>query len=272
VTHENHDEDQRTTRAGSSRRSAGTAPSSTAEWRDLLRNDELPEEFAELSRRKRRRAAKHWRSARREEREQHIRDARKKTPTPLAVPAVALLAAVAVAVAALLLPSNDTQDRAKAKASPAAPAEVSPTTPSSPAASPTVTLTDPDQVAKEFVTAYSTRLPLQDGSHAAAVKRAAPYASAPLVDNLKRHSDKDFNRLVAAQATEAKPTKVEITQPTDKQRPAPDTSIRIWRQATVTVAVKGTDPYTYTRHLTVEVARAGLQTPWMVTRVLGIEE
>ncbi|WP_157856106.1 hypothetical protein [Actinacidiphila yeochonensis] len=138
--------------------------------------------------------------------------------------------------------------------------------------SPTPTPTTPDQVAKAFVTAYTTRFPLKDQDHDAAVERAAPYASTPLVANLKKHDDKDFNQLVAAQAVSAKPTEVTIGQPSDKQRPAVDTSIRVWRQADITIAVTGTDDYTYTRHLTVEVTRADAASPWMVTRVLGIQE
>ncbi|HBF84434.1 MAG TPA: hypothetical protein DD420_32250 [Streptomyces sp.] len=127
-------------------------------------------------------------------------------------------------------------------------------------------------MAKAFVTAYTTRFPLQDQTHEAAVDRAAPYASTPLVANLKKHDDKDFNQLVAAQAVSAKPTDVSVGKPEDKQRPAVDTSIRVWRQTDVTVTVTGSDNYTYTRHLTVEVARADAASPWTVTRVLGIQE
>lgn len=278
MTHDPHEDEPTAptpdpdSKARSRRGSGAGAPSTAAEWRDLLRQDELPEELASLPRRKRRRAAKRWRSARREERDQAIKKARGKPPTTIAVPLLALLIALAVAVGALVWPNDDAPAKAKSKPSPTAAASSEPAEPTAPAASPSVQFINPDKVAEEFITAYSTRLPYQDGSHVAAVKRAAPYASSPLVDNLKRHGDKDFDRLVAAQAVEAKPTKTEIAQPTDKQRPAPDTSVRIYRQATVTVAVKGTDPYTYTRHLTVEVSRADLNSPWMVTRVLGIEE
>ncbi|MER0477025.1 hypothetical protein ABR737_01400 [Streptomyces sp. Edi2] len=273
MTYDQHEEEPTGPPINRPSRGPAGAPSTAAEWRDLLRKDELPDEFADLPRRQRRRAAKRWRSARRMEREQAIRHARSKPPTTLAVPALALVVAAAIAVGTLLWPGDDGPARtSKPKAGPAAPISTPSTTPSTPAAHPTVELTDPDKVAREFVNAYTTRLPYQDGSHAAAVKRAAPYASTPLVENLKRHGDKDFDHLVAAQALEAKPTKVEIAQPTEKQRPAPDTSVRVYRQATVTIAVKGTDPYTYTRHLTLEVSRADPSAPWMVTRVLGIEE
>ncbi|GLF98280.1 hypothetical protein [Streptomyces yaizuensis] len=277
MTHDHHDDEPTTPAPSTENRprpgtGAGAAPSTAAEWRDLLRRDELPDELASLPRRKRRRAAKRWRSARREEREQAIRKARGKPPTTLAVPALALLAAAAVAVGALMWPSDDAPARTKSSPSPTAAVSSDPPTPTAPAAGPPAQFADPDKVAEGFASAYSTRLPLQDGSHKAAVKRAAPYASGPLVDNLTRHGDKDFDRLVATQATEARPTKTKIGQPSGTQRPAPDTSVRVYRQATIAVAVKGTDPYTYTRHLTIEVSRADTGAPWMVTRVLGIEE
>ncbi|MFJ1662245.1 hypothetical protein [Streptomyces anthocyanicus] len=262
----------RDSRASSRRSSGADAPSTSTEWRDLLRRQELPDELAGLPRRKRRRAAKRWRSARRDEREQAVKRAQKKPPVTLAVPVVALLLALAVGIGALVWPDDDGPSKAKHQPSPTAPAPASSVSPPAPTTAPTAQFINPDQVAEKFITAYTTRLPYQDGSHEAAVKRAAPYASSPLVANLKRHGDKDFDRLVAAQAVEARPTKTEIGQPTGSQRPAPDTSVRIYRQATVTVAVKGTDPYSYTRRLTVEVSRADLNSPWMVTRVLGIEE
>jgi hypothetical protein len=153
---------------------------------------------------------------------------------------------------------------------------VAPQDPSSaaptPSASAPAVADNPQAVAKAFVTAYTTRRPLQDGSHTASVERAAPYASTPLVENLNKHDDRDFNQLVAAQATSATPTQVDIGQPSQKQRPAPDTSVRVYLQADVTLDVKGTDPYTYTRHLTLEVARADSASAWMVTRVLGLQE
>ncbi|MFF8786906.1 hypothetical protein [Streptomyces sp. NPDC015125] len=273
MTHDHHEEEPTSPADSRPSRGAAGVPTTAAEWRDLLRNEELPEEFADMPRRKRRRAAKRWRSARRLEREQAIRGARGKPSTTLAVPAIALIVAAGIALGSLLwLDEGGPARSASDKGSPAAPVTTPSTTPSTPAARPTVKLTAPDQVAREFTNAYTTRLPYQDGSHAAAVKRAAPYASSPLVENLKRHGDRDFDHLVAAQAREAKPTRTQISQPSGKQRPAPDTSIRLYRRADVTIAVKGTDSYTYTRHLTLEVSRADTSAPWMVTRVLGIEE
>ncbi|MFD7620059.1 hypothetical protein [Streptomyces sp. NPDC059802] len=271
-----HEKDPHTSESPSASpgRTSGRAPvpQTPAEWRELLRREELPPEITELRGRKRRKAKRRWHSARRDERAEWIREERKKTPTPAVVPVIALVVAAAVAGAAWLWP-HEGGDGAKPKASPTvvAPEEPASTSPT-PAASAPAVADKPEAVAKAFATAYTARRPVQDGSHKAAVERAAPYASAPLVQNLKAHDDRDFNELVAAQATEAKPTKVDIGQPSAKDRPAPDTSVRVYLQADVELTVTATEPYSYTRHLTIEVARADAASHWMVTRVLGLKE
>ncbi|MFF9785680.1 hypothetical protein [Streptomyces nigrescens] len=276
MTHPNDPETPDSAPARNKRKGA-PVPQTAAEWREALRKEELPPEFAVLSLRQRRRARKQWRSARRDERAEWIKNERKKTPTPVTVPIIALALAGAVAGAAWLLPSSDTDaHNATSKPTPAVSPHASEdpqasTGPSPSSSAPSVPDT-PDAVAKAFVTAYTTREPLKDGSHTASVDRAARYASTPLVKNLKKHDDRDFNQLVAAQATQARPTKVTISEPEGKQRPAVDTSIRAYRSADVSIAVQGTDNYTYTRHLTIEVARADAASPWMVTRVLGVKE
>ncbi|MFK0142549.1 hypothetical protein [Streptomyces murinus] len=249
------------------------SPRTAAEWREALRREELPPELAELPLRKRRRARKYWRSARAEERAEWIRSERRKTPTPLTVPILALLAAGTVAVTAWLTSGHHSHAPQATHTTP--PVTQQPVTNEqrrgqtpTPAASPTT----PDDVAKAFLTAYSTRYPRADQTHDAAVDRAAPYASTPLVTNLKKHDDKDFDQLVAAQAVQATPTQVTVTSPGGKQRPSADTPVRVWRQAAITIGVTGTDDYSYTRHLTLEVTRADAASPWMVTRVLGIQE
>ena len=248
-------------------------PRTPADWRDLLRQEELPEEFGALPRRQRRRARRRWRSARRDEHTRWISEQRRRTPTPLVIPLVALLVAGVVTAVSLWPRAQDESTRPR-KPTPA-PTVVSPApsrTSASPTAEPTVAMDDPDQVAKAFATAYCTRRPLQDGTHAGAVERAEPYASGPLVANLKRHEDRDFNELVAAQAIEATPSTVKVALPDAADRPAADSSIRVWRKVTVTVDVQATEPYSYQRVLTLEVSRADTDRPWMVTRVLGVKE
>ncbi|MFE0373563.1 hypothetical protein [Streptomyces tendae] len=261
--------------SAASREKSGRAPvpQSAAEWRELLREEELPPEIDELRGRKRRKAKRRWHSARRDERTEWIREERKKTPTPTVIPVIALILAAAVAGAAWLWPDRHGADTAKPKATPTveAPEEQASASPTPTASAPLVA-DEPEAVANAFVTAYTLRRPVEDGSHKAAVERAAPYASTPLVENLKKHDDRDFNELVAAQATEAKPTKVDIGQPSAKDRPAPDTSVRVYLQADVSLDVKATESYRYTRHLTIEVARADAASRWMVTRVLGLKE
>ncbi|WP_199550301.1 hypothetical protein [Streptomyces sp. N35] len=258
-------------------------PQTAAEWREVLRNQPLPPEMAALPRRQRRRAKKAWRTAQRTDRTAAIRAERRNTPTGPAIPVIALVLAGVVAGAAWLWPDNSGNSQATAKPSPSASSSSTPApfasdipplpTPSAASEDPQAGQ-DPERTAKGFATAYSTRFPFQDGTHEAAVERAAAYMSQPLVENLKRYDDLDFNQLVAAQASEAKPVKVTITSPAGKERPAPDTSVRVWRNATVKIAVKGTTDYTYTRRLTLEISRADT-TPgnaWMVTRVLGVEQ
>lgn len=226
MTHEtdpNTPEDDAPAARGTSRRARRTTgPQSADEWRELLRQQELPPEISELSRRKRRKARRHWRSAQREERTQLIRRARKNTPTPIVVPILGLIVAAAVAAGALLWPDKPGPDTVTTKPTPTVEA---PRAPSSPAPAPSAsapTIDDtPQSVAKAFTTAYTNRRPLEDGGHEAAVDRARPYMSTALAYNLAKHDDRDFDRLVAAQATAATPTKVTIGKPTSAQRPAP---------------------------------------------------
>ncbi|MEV7885175.1 hypothetical protein ACWD3I_25375 [Streptomyces sp. NPDC002817] len=243
-------------------------------WRDLLRAEELPEEIADLPFRKRRRARRAWRSARRDARARWVKEERRKVPTPLSVPIILLIVAGLVAGASWLTSHHD-RDTVQTKppathAATEAPTDDAP----SPAASASTTVRrpgTPDGIAKAFVLAYTTRILLQDGTHSAAVERAAPYASTALVDNLNKHDDIDWNKLVAAQATSATPTQVSINVPAAREEFAPDTPVRVYRDATARIEVKGTDDYTYTRKFTLEVSRADVGQPWMVTRVLGLE-
>lgn len=244
-------------------------------WRELLRADELPDEIADLPFRKRRRARRAWRSARRDARARWVKEERRKVPTPLSVPIILLVVAGLVAGVSWLNSHRD-RDIVQSKppathSAPQSPQDDSPS-PSASASSTAGRPGTPDVIAKAFVLAYTTRNPLQDGTHSAAVERAAPYASSALVDNLNKHDDIDWNKLVATQATSATPTQVSINTPPAKEKFAPDTAVRVYRDATARIEVKGTDDYTYTRHLTLEVSRADVGQPWMVTRVIGLEE
>ncbi|WP_019061430.1 hypothetical protein [Streptomyces prunicolor] len=251
------------------------SPRTPEGWRELLRADEPPEQIADLPFRRRRRATRAWRSARRDARARWIKEERRKVPTPLSVPIILLVVAGLVAGASWLTSHRD-RDTVQAKPPATRSAAPSPHDDSpSPAASASSAArrpATPDGIAKAFVLAYTTRILLQDGTHSAAVERAAPYASTALVDNLNRHDDFDWNKLVAAQATSATPTQVSINAPAAKEEFAPDTPVRVYRDATARIEVKGTDDYTYSRRLTLEVSRADVGQPWMVTRVLGLEK
>lgn len=252
-----------------------TTPSTAEQWRQFLR-EQPPEEIGELPFRKRRRARRAWRTARRAERAETIRRERRQVPTPLYVPVIALLVAAAVGTAALVQ-SDDKPAKAQAKPDrTVAPAAPGPQTPSS-AASPEVSQdvprpTDPEELAKAFMSAYAKRSPAFEETHVQAVRRAAPYASTSLVDNLTKHRDKDWDHLIAAQANYATPTRVTVSVPKAKDAPGVDTSLRIYRSATARIKVRGTDNYSYTRHLVLEVARHDVGGLWQVTRVFGLGE
>lgn len=254
-------------------RPEGPRSSWTAEdWRQILRDD-APPELGELPFRARRRARRAWRSARRTDRVERLRRERRNVPTPLYVPVIALVLAAAVGVAAWLNTGDTTRDgadRSSRSVAPAAPDSAEPAT--SPEPSPTATRpADPTQLARAFTLAYTKRLPALESSHTEAVRRAAPYASEALVENLTAHRDMDWNRLVAAQADSAIPTKVTLSSPRGKDRPGPDTSVRLYRDAAVHIQVRGADTYSYTRHLVLEVTRNDVGDAWMVTRVFGLE-
>lgn len=255
-----------------------SAPRTAEQWRELLRKEELPEPLAELPLLRRRRARRAWRSARRDARAEWVKRERRNVPTPITVPIIALLLAGLVAASSWLWPEEDhvpspARPHSTATAAPARPADDTPDpTPTSSSTATPKRPASPDGIAKAFVTAYSTRSPEREDSHVAAVNHAAPYASQALVSNLKRHEDRDWNTLVATQALTATPSNVTVSAPAAAQQLPPDTSVRAYRQATVRIDVKGTDDYSYTRHLTVEVSRADVGQLWQVTRVLGIKE
>ncbi|GGX46171.1 hypothetical protein [Streptomyces noursei] len=263
--------------ASTTRNGRETAAERTAEqWRELLRKEQLPEPLAELPFRKRRRARKAWRSARRDARAAWVKRERRAVPTPVSVPIIALVLAGLVGAASWLWPDQDsTPARTTPHHTPTAQHPPAPDATVPPAPTPSHTPQrpqSPDDIAKAFVTAYCTRNPARDASHVAAVNRAAQYASTALVDNLTRHNDLDWNQLIAAQASTATPSSVTLTTPADTQQLPPDTSIRVYRQATARIDVKGTDNYSYIRHLTIEVSRGDVGQPWQVTRVLGVQE
>ena len=252
-------------------------PGTSEHWRELLRRDEQPDEIAELPLRQRRRARKHWRSARRDERAQWIRAQRANPPTGLHIPAVAILLAAVIGLSTWLWPQHHGNARPQAQqpspvATQAQPAgQPSAGTPTAAAsASPDTAAMSPQQIAVAFMTGYCTRIPLQDASQAGAVARAAPYASSALVDNLTHFDDHDFDVLVSRQVSEAHPGDVTAIAPTEEQRPGPDTQLRVYLQATTTVSATATVSYTYQRSLTLEISRADVGDPWMVTRIIGL--
>jgi len=244
------------------------------EWRALLRDNlSYPEEVKAGARRERRQAKKQHRDDARRNTTEWIRQERQRDPIR---PVGALLIVVLIlglGLAARWLGSGSTT--AHAKAAPAATATAAaPTVPtaaatasptSAPSSSAPVDLTDPNHVAQEAVQLYLTRNPVLDQDHTASVERAAPYLEPDLEQNLSAHTDTAWEKLVADGGV-ATVTAVKVG-PAAAGLPV-DTPLRVWRQVTATVVVKGYSNYTSATVLQVEVTNDGGQ--WHVSRILGL--
>jgi hypothetical protein len=248
---------------------------SPQEWREILRTGLTPPEATGglLARRRARRA--HRRAARRATRQWVAEERRREPLRPAGALAVVVLLLALGAGARWVWPSlAGPEAPAKASASPSAerggqsPGHESRTSSFSPSpkASAAVDRGDSDQVAAEAIRRYLTRNPPVDGDHKAAVKRAAPYLTDTLAENLQQHPDPEFDRLVSrggvAVVSRAK------VRPAGKDLPG-DTPIRVWRTVAATVKVAGYTRYSETTTLQVEVIEG--RRGWRVSRILGLE-
>ncbi|MGK5543370.1 hypothetical protein ACSNOH_01295 [Streptomyces sp. URMC 127] len=264
-------------------------PSSAQEWRDLLKaRYDYPEEAKEGTRRQRRRARKAYRRRDRERRQEWIREERRKEPVTAggALLLVVLLLLVGLGVKGWS-GSSDTSTGAAASSRPApshsalqsTPSAMPSTAPaaskpSSPPPSPPASLSEnstPDvrqaeSVVDQWVRQYLTRNPPVDETHEGPVRRAAPWASSALTDNLLHHTDPAWDILVSRGGI-ATVTDVKIT-PAGGGLP-PDNPLRVWRTAAAEIKVHGYTDYTETRTLRTEVMLSGDRT-WQITRVLGL--
>ncbi|MBF6050158.1 hypothetical protein GO001_34150 [Streptomyces sp. NRRL B-1677] len=265
-------------------------PSSAQEWRDLLKaRYDYPDEAKDGTLRQRRRARKAYRRRDRERRQEWIREERQKEPVTAggALLLVALLLLVGLGVKWWSGSSSDTSASAEASARPSpspsalqsappgmpmpsmAPAAPKPSSPSPPASlsensSPDVR--QAESVVDQWVRQYLTRNPPVDETHEGPVRRAAPWASAALTDNLLHHTDPAWDILVSRGGI-ATVTDVKIT-PAGGDLP-PDNPLRVWRNAAAEIKVHGYTDYTETRTLRTEVMLSG-EGKWQITRVLGL--
>ncbi|MGW3377413.1 hypothetical protein [Streptomyces hydrogenans] len=248
------------------------------EWRELLKATyDYPEETDDGSRRQRRRARKAWRKTERARTTAWIAQERRREPTTARAAFVVVAALLAVGVLTRVGPDwlSTRADPPKATAQPnptaapsgddkpPAPTSTSPT--AAPSSADAVDLTDPNAVAEQFIRHYLTRNPPEDGDHRASVRRAAPWATPALSENLAAHEDRAFAVLVSRGGV-ATVRKVTIG-PTPQGLPA-DTPLRVWRAVTATVDVAGYTNYTDTVSLKAEITDTGRG--WRVARLLGL--
>ncbi|MEV4506050.1 hypothetical protein [Streptomyces klenkii] len=259
-------------------------PGSAQEWRELLKaRYDYPDEAKDGTIRQRRRARKAYRRRDRERRQEWIREERQKEPVTAggALLLVVLLLLVGLGVkwwssgsssagaqsSSRPAPSHSALQSASPTVAPAAP---KPSTPPSPPASlsenSTPDVRQAESVVDQWVRQYLTRNPPVDETHEGPVRRAAPWASSALTDNLLHHTDPAWDILVSRGGI-ATVTDVKIT-PAGGDLP-PDNPLRVWRNAAAEIKVHGYTDYTETRTLRTEVMLSG-DGKWQITRVLGL--
>ncbi|WP_455409994.1 hypothetical protein [Streptomyces hiroshimensis] len=261
-------------------------PGSAQEWRELLKaRYDYPDEAKDGTLRQRRRARKAYRRRDRERRQEWIREERQKEPVTAggALLLVVLLLLVGLGVK-WWTSSSDAGAEASARPAPShsalqsappgmpatAPTLPKPSTPPSPPASlsenSSPDVRQAESVVDQWVRQYLTRNPPVDETHEGPVRRAAPWASSALTDNLLHHTDPAWDVLVSRGGI-ATVTDVKIT-PAGGVLP-PDNPLRVWRNAAAEIKVHGYTDYTETRTLRTEVMLSG-EGKWQITRVLGL--
>lgn len=251
-------------------------------WRELL-NEALPArpqpENTTGSRRERRRARKaagiehRWRTR------EAIDAERRREPVTAGGAALLIVAILAVGAGARWLSGEDYAPATPA-VSPSAEVTQAPSPPPAerddpPAARDQIELadedeapdlSDPEQVAREWASAYLTRNPPEDQGHTASVERAAAWMTEALALNLAEHDDPLYHTLVSrGGVSEVTDVTVETADPDL----GTDTPVRVWRQLSITVEVQGYTDYTDTHEVQAEIIQAD-EDAWLVARVLGL--
>ncbi|MGW0121718.1 hypothetical protein [Streptomyces sp. NPDC003327] len=249
------------------------------QFRELLRSQyEYPEDVEDQRGRRRRRTRRASRKDERARTAQWIEQERRREPISSRAALLLVVALLAIGVLGRYGPGWITgRDDAASKIAATATASATPSgtdnkpagspsiTPPTPSATPPADLSDPDTVAAEFVRHYLTRNPPVDEDHTAAVRRAAPWASAALVRNLAGHDDPAFGRLVSRGGVATVSTVT--VKPADTRLPG-DTPLRVWRTVTAKVDIVGYTTYSETTTLQTELITDG--TGWRVNRILGV--
>ncbi|MFI5867762.1 hypothetical protein [Streptomyces sp. NPDC051546] len=249
-----------------------------AEWREILRNFDYPDEVSSGPRRGRAGRKRAHREDVRRRTKEWVKEERRREPIrPVgALIIVALIIGIGLG-SRFLWPDllgaekQGTKATATAPADPAAPDNKPSGTPSSssapsPSASPAVDLSKAETVAEQMVRLYLTRNPPADGKHGASVLRAAPYMTPALVENLGSSSDPAWDKLVSRGGVST--VGAVKVGPADSGLPG-DSPLRVWRKVEATVSVEGYTKYTEQTVLQVELTNS-TGTAWRVSRILGL--
>ncbi|MGW2227455.1 hypothetical protein [Streptomyces formicae] len=254
---------------------------SPQEWREILRSWDYPEEVETGRRRERRRARRAHRTEARRRTTQWVREERRRDPIRprAALVIVAVILGLGVGARWLWPGLNGDDDRPSASVSASSTPAVQDDKPgtgetdtatSSPSSSPSpaADLSKPDHVAESAIRRYLTRNPPADGDHTAPVLKAAPYMAPALVENLASSSDPAWDKLVSRGGV-ATVTTIKAGPVPEKKRLPVDTPLRVWRQVTAKVHVKGYTDYDEQHVLQVELTNPS-GNAWRVTRILGL--
>ncbi|MEW2310654.1 hypothetical protein AB0918_18770 [Streptomyces sp. NPDC006864] len=243
-------------------------------FRELLRETryDYPEDTRTGGRGQRRRARRQHRTEQRRLTARRLDQERRREPTRARAALLVVLLLLAIGTAARYGPDWLTGSAGQVTTAPASPSTAPPSQtddkPPAAAPSPTASALDrstPDTVAEQFARAYLTRNPPVDQSHGTVVRRAAPWATPPLVQNLTEHSDPAWDRLVSRGGVST--VSAVTVKPAGADLPV-DTPLRVWRTITATVDVEGYTRYTERTVLRAELVSAG--GGWRVSRLLGV--
>ncbi|MBB5121372.1 hypothetical protein AF335_13530 [Streptomyces eurocidicus] len=253
-------------------------PGTPAEWRELLRNGyEYPEEIEALSKRRvRRRVRKAYRQEQRDEARRQLAEERRREPVTPGGALVVIVGILAIGAAVhhwwpdhggapATVVRAGSGDRTEEE--PGTPSALpSPSAPASPA--PVADLSTPERTAEGWARAYLERNPPVDKKHSASVRRAAPWMTEALTDNLTQFEDKAWGRLVSNGGV-SKVKRVSVAASDDERtRLQADTPSRVWRKVSVDVDVAGYTKYGETTVFQTEIVRSGGS--WRVSKVLGV--
>ncbi|MFF3764642.1 hypothetical protein ACFYYR_11225 [Streptomyces sp. NPDC001922] len=256
-------------------------PSTPEDWRELLKAQyDYPEDLVEAdSGRKARKAArKGWRAADREARRQYVRELREREPaTPGGIIVIVVALLVVGGLASQVFPGVGSDDRTTVSTgsgpAPSVTEDSGPGDPSnapSPSASDSpageVDRQDPDLVAEAYIKAFLTRDPVEDQGHEASVRRAAPWMTTALKDNLIEHPDPDYTKLVILGGVAT--VKHVTVEKAGTDLPGDIPKARVYRAATSRIAVKAEKTTIQTRELHLEMLYR--DHGWVVSRILDL--